>query len=60
MGTNLPQGDLVGWRIDWKHIQSGKTIGISSLDKKTYRTHASCGIQTHDLPVTQWWCLHLG
>ena len=34
MATNRPQGDLVGWRIDLKHFWSGKTIGISSLDKK--------------------------
>ena len=24
--------------------------------KKPYPTYASCRIQTHDLPVTQWWC----
>ena len=22
-------------------------------------THAGCEIQSHDLPVTQWWCYHL-
>ena len=24
--------------------------------KKPYPTHAGCGIQAHDLPVSQWWC----
>ena len=32
MATNRPQGDLVGWGINTKHIRSGKTIEISSLD----------------------------
>ena len=25
--TNMPRGDLVGWRIDEKHFRSGKTAG---------------------------------
>ena len=36
MATNRPEGDLVGGRINTKHFQIGKTIGISFLDKKTY------------------------
>ena len=56
MATNWPRGDLVGWRINQKHFWSGETIGISSLDKKPYPSPAICGIQTHDLTVTQWWC----
>ena len=34
MATSRPQGDLVGWRVNTKHFQLGKTIEISSLDKK--------------------------
>ena len=34
MATNRPQGDLVGWRINVRHFWLGKTIEISSLDKK--------------------------
>ena len=34
MATNRPQGDLVGWRINTTHVWLGKTIEISSLDKK--------------------------
>ena len=60
MATNMPQGDLVGWRTDKKHFQLGKTIKISSLDKKPYPTHAGCLILAHNLRVTQWWHLHLG
>ena len=53
--TRLQIGhNLVGWRINTKHFQSGKTIGISSLDEKPQPTHAGCGIQAHNLPVTQW------
>ena len=29
----MPQGDLVGWRMNTKHFQLGKTIEISSMDK---------------------------
>ena len=47
----MPQGGLVGWRIDKKNFRRGKTIEISSLDKKPYHTHAGCGIRTHDLLV---------
>ena len=36
MATNWTQGDLVGFRIDLKHFWSGKTIGISSLDKNPF------------------------
>ena len=42
---------LLGGKIHTKHFRSGKTIGISPLDEKP--THATCGIRTHDLPVTQ-------
>ena len=56
--ADRPQGDLVGCRINTKHFRLGKTMkttGVSSLHKKPYPTHASCGIQAHNLPVTQWW-----
>ena len=55
MATNNPQCDLVGWRINTKHFCLGKTTEMSCLDKKPYPTHAGCGIQTRDLPVTHWW-----
>ena len=54
MATNWPGGDLVGWRINTTDFRSGKTIGISSMDEKHEPTHAGCGIETHDLTVTQW------
>ena len=44
MGTNRPQGDLVGWRINTKQFRPEKTIEISALDKKPYSTDAGCGI----------------
>ena len=54
MATNRPQGDSVGWIINRKQFWLEKTmIEISSLDKKPYPTHASSGIQAHNLPVTQ-------
>ena len=59
MATNKPQGDLVGWEMEMKHFQIGKTTEISFLDEKPYPTCAGCGIRTHNLPVTQWWLLHL-
>ena len=59
MATNWPQGDLVGWEMEMKHFRIGKTIEISFLDEKPYPTYAGCRIRTHDLPVTQWWLLHL-
>ena len=49
-----PQHDLVGWKIN--NFWLGKTIEISSLDKKPCPIHAGCGIQVYNLPVTQWWC----
>ena len=42
--TNKSQGDLVGWMINTEHFRLGKTIEISSQDKKTYPTHAVSGI----------------
>ena len=45
--------------MEMKHFQRGKTIEMSFLDEKPYPTYAGCGIQTHNLPVTQWWFLHL-
>ena len=45
--------------MEMKHFRIGKTIEISFLDEKPYPTYASCGIRTHDLPVTQYWLLHL-
>ena len=38
---NRLQGDFVGWLINRKHFQSGKTMEISFLDEKPYPTHAS-------------------
>ena len=34
MVTDMPQGDIVEWRINTKHFQQGKTTEISSLDKR--------------------------
>ena len=43
-----------------KHFRLGKTIEISSLDKKPYPTLAGYGIRVHNPPVTRWWLTHLG
>ena len=40
MATDRPQGDHVGWRMDNLNFRIGKTIEISSMDKKAYPTHA--------------------
>ena len=54
MATNRPQGDLVGRRKNTKYFRLGKTIEISSVGKKSYRTHARYMIRARNLPVTHW------
>ena len=54
MAQNGPQCDLVGWGMDNKQFWLVKIVKMSFLNDKPYPTHASLGIQTHDLPITQW------
>ena len=37
----------------------GKLLEFLPWIKISNPTHAGCEIQSHDLPVTQWWCYHL-
>ena len=45
MAANRTQYDIVGWKTDMKYFQTGKTIEIFFLEKKTFPTNAASGIE---------------
>ena len=47
---------LLGEELVRNIFGQGETLEFLPWIKKPYPMHASCGIQAHDLPVTQWWC----